>query len=716
MKHSLRLIVLVSIVSLIACGEKKEESRYPGPLTPEEALEKFEIHKDFSLEVFAAEPYVQDPVDLAWDEKGNVFIVCMPDYPYQPEPGKERGNIRMLSDTNQDGRIDKSIVFADSLSEATSILPWKDGLIVTAAPEILYLKDTNGDFKADIREVLFTGFFRSNSEAQITSLRFGVDNWIYANNRGQAGEVRSVNDPSATPLPMQGADFRFRLDRGKFELETGPGQFGQTINDWGHRFFTENSIHIQQAVIPWRYTHRHDALKNPRAVVNVSDHDPIMFQETPPPYWRKARTDARNRNFQAQGSKQVEYAEDHFTGASGGTVYAGDAYPQEFYGNIFTAEVAGNLVHRDVMTMNTDKAAYVATRAQEEKEREFIASTDSWFRPVGFTVGPDGYLYVIDYYRQHIETPVSIPDSLKTDMDFMRGEDMGRIYRVVPKTGAKPYKPAADMSKMTSAQLVDLLAHPNQWTRLQAQRLILEGQDKSIIPALKTMFETHSSPLGRLHALYAMEGLNALTAELVNKAMKDSHAGVREHGIILAEDFTPLQSAILEATKDSVARVALQATLSAGNVNNASVREAMAAVIERYPQDPWFRLAILSSEAGSSRSFLETLKKRGNFLGTYSQERAVFLEEYMRIAVLRNNPGELKAIVQMINSSNTELDKGWQEAAAKSLSKTIRGQKPEILNAGLPKALKDAAATSSGVMKDTLQSLNEYTAGIQSKK
>lgn len=700
--------VVVACVSLAAgCFDAKQHSKYPDALTPEEALKTFDIDKAFNIQVYAAEPYITDPVDLTFDEFGNTYVVCMPDYPFQPGPGKEKGNIRMLADTNHDGRIDKAVIFADHLSEATSILTWKGGLIVTAAPDILYLKDTTGDFKADIREVLFTGFFKANPEAQITSLRFGIDNWIYANNRGQSGQVRSLNDTKASPLPMQGADFRFRLDRNKFELETGPGQFGQTINNWGHRFFTENSIHIQQAVIPWRYTHRHGFLKNPRVFVNISDHDPIMFQKTETPYWRQARTDARNRNYKDQHLDYVEYARDHFTGASGGTVYEGDAFSSEFYGNVFTGEVAGNLVHRDVLALPVNSPVYVAKRAVDEKDREFIASTDSWFRPVGFTVGPDGYLYVIDYYRQHIETPLSIPDSLKVDVDFYRGSDMGRIYRIIPKNMSVSVKPFINLSKLTSTQLVELLAHKNQWTRLQAQRLILERQDKSVAPLLKQMFNENNSPYARLHALYALEGIDALDADFVKQVMKDTHPGVREHGVILSEHYIECQSLQLEATKDSSARVALQATLSIGNYINQKVRDAFASVLKKYPEDPWFRKAILSSDAGSSSALLQLLINNGTFFQSYSANRSLFIEELIEIATLRGKPRELKTMLQeILNARNIGFN--WQLISLKSLSKSVRSQTDTKDKKQLSKILSEINNNITSPAKDTLQSLINF--------
>src|SRR6185295_7863268 len=165
------------------------KKHYTEALSPADEMKHFELDSDFKIELFAAEPYVLSPVDLAWDSKGNAYVIEMGDYPDNAKAGSAKGRIRVLKDINQDGVIDSSIVFADNLPSATSMLPWKDGLIVTAAPDILYLKDTTGDLRADTREVLFTGFFARNSEAQITNLRYGVDNWIYANNNGQDGEI-----------------------------------------------------------------------------------------------------------------------------------------------------------------------------------------------------------------------------------------------------------------------------------------------------------------------------------------------------------------------------------------------------------------------------------------------------------------------------------------------------------------------------------------------
>jgi putative membrane-bound dehydrogenase-like protein len=589
----------------------------------------------------------------------------MPDYPYEVEPGKGHGRIRILKDTDSDGKIDQSIIFAENVTEATSMLPWKGGLIVTAAPNIIYLKDTNGDGKSDIREILFSGFFQNNSEAQVTSLKLGIDNWIYANNRGQSGKVVFSKTPDAKPVEVRGADFRFRLDRDVFELETGPGQFGQTINDWGHRFFTENSIHIQQAVIPWRYTHRHAFMPTSKFNVTITDHEEIMFQEIPPAYWRSERSARRNRVFKEANLNRIEWVEDRFSGASGGTIYNGDALPKEFYGNVFTTDVSGSLIHRDVLSQSDTNPVMLAKRTDSEKNREFIYSTDTWFRPVTFSVGPDGYLYILDYYRQHIETPVSIPDDLKAEMDFMAGSDMGRIYRLLPENvsyqGVK-----VELKKATGLQLVDYLSHKNGWYRSTAQRLLLERQDKTVVPAVKSLFSNSPDPRTRLHALYVLEGLNALNEKIVKQSLLDSESGVRENGIMLAERYSKMVKLLIPMVNDPSKRVSLQAALSLGQFEGKNVIAALAEVITKYGQNDWFRSAVLSSEAGSSVEILNSLIKDKTFFIKGESWKLSFIQDLSNIIGARYNKEQFSAYLKTL-STDLLSAANVQQAALKGL-------------------------------------------------
>jgi putative membrane-bound dehydrogenase-like protein len=687
---------ILLLLAFICAMTESLAQKYAPPLSPEESMKKLQVAEGFSVDLFASEPHVFDPVALEFDAQGNAYVLEMPDYPYEVEPGKGHGRIRLLKDTDGDGKIDKSIIFAENITEGTSILFWKGGVLVTAAPHILYLKDTNGDGKSDTSEILFSGFFQNNSEAQITSLKLGVDNWIYANNHGQNGKVSFTQLAGMPPLDVKGADFRFRLDRNVFELETGSGQFGQTIDDWGHRFFTENSIHVQQSIIPWRYTHRHAYLPISKFSTSITDHEEHTFQETQPPYWRAERSARRNKSFKEANLNRIEYAEDRFSGSTGSTIYHGDAMPKEFYGNIFTGDVSGNLVHRDILSPSESSPVMVAKRAESEKNKEFISSTDPWFRPVTFSFGPDGYLYMLDYYRQHIETPVSIPDDLKADMNFMAGSDMGRIYRVKPTNSA--YKSVkVNLNAVSSIQLLTYLSYENGWYRTHAHRLLIERQDKSVVKTAKLLLNKSKDPRTRLHLLYVLEGLNALDLAVIKKGLQDSSPGVRENALMLAERYSEAFPIILKMLNDPSQRVKLQATLSLGQFKGQEIITAFSKLIQSQGQDEWLRVAVLSSELGSSPGLLESMVGQNAFFQNPESWKLRFLQDLSYIIAARNNKSQWASYLNLL-SLPTMSDLNVQTAALKGLKLglTKNGTLKEIagqLNTGLESEVKASFQT-----------------------
>ena len=681
---------------------------YEGPLSPEESMKTFQLAENFKVEIFASEPLVIDPVSMQYDGDGNAYVVGMLDA-YKDDSVKGKGKIVMLKDTNGDGRADTSTVFVDSLREATSVLPWKGGLLVCAAPNITYYKDTDGDGRSDLKEILFSGFFNKNEEVQITNLRFGIDNWIYANNGGQAGEISFSRRPDAPRLNVQGADFRFRLDRNEFERSTGPGQFGLAIDDWGHRFFTANSLHIREVVVPLRYLERNPYLpaSAKSTIQNISDHDPLMHQLSETPYWRQERTDRRNKNYQENNLDRVEYARGHFTGASGGTYYDGDKFPKEYYGNIFTGDVAGSLVHRDILSVVDSLPYMVAKRGEKEKDKEFMATTDSWFRPANFSVGPDGYLYIMDMYRQHIETPMSIPEDLQETMDFDAGNEYGRIYRIVPKD-VGPYKPVyPNLTKASSSELVKALQHENRWWNLTAQRLLLERQDKSVIPEVRALFAQSENPRFRLHALYVLEGMDALDAVTVMTAMKDTSAGVRENAAILSERFPDCLSQLAEMINDPSIRVAFQATLSLGQFKDKAVIPALAKALELHGQSSWFRTAVLSSEAGSGIDLLKILE-RNSFFKDASSWKLNFIETCSNVIGARNNKNQISGLLSLLAQSSLSNTAGLQSASIKGLVEGI--EKSAGLENSLKEKLKSISLEAEGNVPKAIQDLIELYA------
>ncbi|HEX2523521.1 MAG TPA: HEAT repeat domain-containing protein, partial [Terriglobia bacterium] len=291
-------------------------------------------------------------------------------------------------------------------------------------------------------------------------------------------------------------------------------------------------------------------------------------------------------------------------------VYSGDIFPKEYWGNVFTGEVNGNLVHRDVL--KADGVSFSASRAKDGVE--FLASTDAWFRPCNLANAPDGNLYVTDIYRLFIETPESIPEELKKNMDFWAGDTMGRIYRIVPNKPLRQRDLKPALGEATIPQLVQLLESANGWHRQTAQRLLLERQDASTVPLLTKVAQDSSFPQARLHALWTLEGISGLDTALVLKALKDPDSHIREHALRLAEPFLEasesLKSTVFGMTRDQEPRVQFQLAMTLGNSKDRRALTALVALMSQRATDPWFRTAILSSVAESASEFFERLRAK----------------------------------------------------------------------------------------------------------
>lgn len=597
--------VLLFVFLLAGC---KPHHSSPFNESAQNALSTFKLPPGFKIELVAAEPLISDPVDMTINEEGCMYVVEMHGYPL--DLGNS-GKIIMLSDTDGDGKMDKRIVFADTLVLPTGVMCWKKGIIVTDAPNVYYMEDTNGDGKADIKKVMLTGFALTNPQYLVNRPMYGLDNWIYLSHEGieetntyqkefgdTGRDIFYPDDPKGARLPVnaQGHIVRFRPDIHALEETSGSTQFGQTFDDWGHHFLVSNANHIYQEVIANRYLKRNPDQIVGDATESVSDHGDAcdVFPIT------------KNPEHQLLTDVGV------ITSACSITNYQGGAFPDKFNQHItFVCEPVSNLVHAD--RLKDKGASFIASRALDQQE--FLASTDSWFRPVNMFIGPDGALYVVDYYREIIEHPEWMSKSEIESGKLYNGRDKGRIYRI-SATGAAPadWTSHLNLNDSSDIQLAGKLSSSNIWWRRNAQRLLIDRNHDMIIPDLVKMAQNKQSSLGRLHALWTLEGMNKLTPELIVQALQDPERGVRENAITLAElhltAWPDLVPRLIALKADESEKVRYQLLCTLGSLNTPEAGEARQELLFKDINDNWVQIAALSATSSQSADMLEGVLKK----------------------------------------------------------------------------------------------------------
>jgi putative membrane-bound dehydrogenase-like protein len=576
------------------------------------AAEDYHLHAALEMSLFVKEPDVVDPVALTWDAEGNMYVVEMRDYPYgfgaDRKPG---GTVRLLKDSDGDGKIDKVSLFASDLSFPTAVVPWNGGILVAAPPEVIFLKDSDGDGQADEREVMLKGFVLGVTDSNMNGLRWRLDNRVHGVNGGNGGEIISPRK-GGPPISIRNLDFSFDPGSGDFTATYHTsGGFGLVFDEWGRSFVTYNINHMQQRMIPARYLSRFGGLPPIEAVESISDHGemariyPISEPET-----------------------RVNHPEQsgHFSSAGGMGFIGFSGFPGDLFGSVLVCDVVGNLVHRDVLSPRGP--GFVATRSPTEAKSEFFASRERAFRPVGVELGPDGALYMIDMQRDVIEHPDYIPEPVRQKLELRAGEDRGRIYRITPKGGLRPRKPT--LAQESSAQLVRYLAAENPWWRNTAQRLLVERQDKAVVAELKSV-AVNGSPLARLHALWTLEGLKALDEASIVKALSAPQAGLRENALVLAEGHLrrskPLPQRMLALVEDGDARVRFQAALSLGELKHARAGAALTRILLRDHTYRWSRVAALSSLATGEEKVFERILKDVSFRAERTEAKLDLIRE-----------------------------------------------------------------------------------------
>lgn len=619
------------------------------PLSPAESLKKIHVRDGYRVELVASEPLTMDPVAIDWDPAGRLWVVEMADYPLGLDgKGQPGGRVRVLEDVDGDGRYDKQTLFAEGLSFPTGLLTWRDGVLVTAAPEVLFLRDTNGDGRADSREVLVSGLTTGNQQLRANGLRWGLDGWVYCAAGGHHGEY-GAGTKLRTRLGevlVGSRDFRFRPDTGELEAQSGPSQFGRNRDDWGHWFGTQNSRPLWHYVLADHYLRR-----NP----HVAAPDPTRQVVVPlnPRVWPVSPPEKRFHSFENAG---------HFTSACSGMIYRDELlFPRsENEMDAFTCEPFHNLVQHNVVT--ADGVTFAAHRAAGEERNDFFASEDRWCRPVMTRTGPDGALWVVDMYRYMIEHPDWLPPEGRAELlpHYRLGEDKGRIYRVVP-TNRAPRK-LARLDQLATTDLVAALDSPNEWQRDKAQMLLVWRADQSAVGPLGKLAATSANPLARLHALCTLDNLGVLGSELVIKALRDEHAGVRENALRLAESRgTPgVIDAAVKLVEDPEPKVRLQLACTLGAWTNAVAGQALGRLAIANQSDAFMLGAVLSSAVPHLRTLTEAVAKSG------ALPRAMLGEPLASLALaLNDRPTLASLLTPALSPRNGDFSAAQFDAASR---------------------------------------------------
>ena len=582
------LLPLLLVCVLIGCIQ---QTRPESGQSANEELKSFQFaDPDLAATLIASEPNIISPVDICWDPDGALYVAEMTGYPVTT--GK--GAIKKLKDLDGDGFYEHMSVFAGDLDFPSSVMYFNQGVLVADAPHIYYLQDTDLDGKADHREILITGFTKGNEQYLVNALQWGLDNWIYAANGRNGGTLTYADGQGKTVVNNR--DIRFNPSKKKIETITGLSQFGLAMDNWGNRFISLNHRFARQVILEEHHLDRNPALA-PHTVFDTyqSEHDRRVFTLL-------KGTMRFNRD-------PVGY----FTSLSGVTAYRGHLLGPGYETSFFAGEsVQAAIIHRSMVSNGVPFAAQ-----NPERGKEFMVSTDDWFHPVNFANGPDGALYVVDFYRKFVEHPEWVHQDKGEGIDWNIGEQHGRIWRIAHRDATLDYRELKpELHQASTEELVQQLSHPASWRRDMAQQLLVEAQKREAAPFLEAILQK-GKLLGRLHALWVMDGLGLLTDKHILDALNDDNDRIRVQGIRLAEKniksshSQPLITKLSSLAREQNALIRFKAILALGGLDDVQIRSALINSFVQFGDD-WTRLALLSSTADWSRPFAQAIL---NFYG-----------------------------------------------------------------------------------------------------
>lgn len=662
------------------------------PRTVEESRGCFEIEPGCRIEVVAAEPLVFDPVWIDFDHRGRMFVAEYADYPVGPDDANAPplSRIVLLTDHNGDGVMDERTVYADQLDFCHSFLPLNDGILACTQTEILFLRDTDGDDVADVRDVWFDGFTPAHPQMQIGCPQRGFDNRIWLTYGPGNVRCRRPGFESDEAVTLPRTDFCFDPRTMAFESVTGLGQFGNTIDNEGRRFFCTNRNPIMMEVLPRTLLQQHPLTGLSTGHTNVG------------PSGEQTRVYPRVE----MKSNWLAHAGTH-TSACGVSACRSARFDRSFQNSVFVCEPVGHLVTRSIV--EPQGAALTARRARDRAD--FLTSTDTWFRPASLRTGPDGALYLADMYRLWVEHPKFVPPDVAERMDWRAGERHGRIWRIVPAPSASDTRTtdtsAGLPTAVDSGDPVALLRSSNGWRRDLGQRLIVEQNRTDLQDAVRELlFDADVSEYCRLQALWTLDGLQQLTARDLQQAATDAAGCVRRDAVMLLARRFPDHAATVEClaahTQDPHAETQLQALLGLAQTSGDAPVTAIIPALQAPQSDRWLRAAALMAASGREPDVLESLIAIALTEGSW--ETGV-IRQFTAAAAAAARAESLDALLQLTATTLPGPD-GLTAAMLAGLEDGLRRNR----TSGMPRSFRQLADKPPAAAGDALRRIRDDVA------
>ncbi|WP_035456182.1 DUF7133 domain-containing protein [Algoriphagus terrigena] len=638
MLRSALLCCSVVMLFFIACKESgplPETPESPARTAEEEAL-TFQIEQGFEIQLVASEPLVESPVIIQFDEDGRLWVVEMRGYMSDFEGSEENqpvGSVAILEDTDGDGQMDKRTVYLDSLIMPRALGLFKNGALVAENNSLWITQDLDGDWQADSK-VLLDSTYAANGIPEHSDNGFvrNVDNWYYSAK----------------------SSLRYRLQDGEWIRDSTElrGQWGISQDDRGRLIYNYNWSQLHGDLVPANYLSRN---KNHQPSTGI-DHGLTIDRKIFP----IRSNPAINRGY-IPGTLDSAGRLLEFTSASAPTVYRSHLFPKEYLGNVFVMENAGNLVKRNVVAEN----GALLEAHDPNPGKEFFASTDERFRPVNATVGPDGGLYVADMYQGIVQhgsymTPYLQEQTKKRGLDSPG--HMGRIWRVVPK-GFDPAQ-FPKLSKASNKELIDYLSYEDGWFRDMAQRILVERNDPTSVVGLEGLVKNGKSDLGRFHALWTLEGMGKVNAELLLEVLKSDSDLLKATALRQLEkpafespDLLAQVEKVVNAWPDKISEtLALQLALSSAVFPTETRTKIISGIFEQHGHLALIRDAILSSLEGEEFVLLKRLAASPTWTEA-NTDREIFLEMLTTAVVNNGKPEEISGLLTLADAEQI----GWKE-------------------------------------------------------